>query len=432
MNLRNYILLYVTSIVFITSSCNQKKNDFRQVLKSDTKEKQYADSIIYSITGKTKTIKINPGKENTITSKKGIQFSIPANAFVTKNGMKPKGSVQVTISEYHNPADILVSKIPMQYNTKNGAVQMESAGMFSITARTKDEVLELASGKDICAQVPSKNSDVDFNLYYFDPLTNTWVKTIDSLSTNQDITDTAVEDKSSSVQPEVEYVGINVEWPEIEGIKRLVDGKTITLVKPDCSYKNKNFDFTVATDNFPELNLYKETVWIGSSNYDEDIVTAAFENDELISATIKGRETPLNRYLMAFEFKHTKFNAHMKIASTSDYCDINDEFYFSYYDSRPVDEAKIEKITNKGKKVKKQAEAFRSFAINSLGLWNCDRLYMLPAKMIVTPRFRSITTGELYASTTTYMIDKKNKFCMDLYKCYNIKSRFGQHCSICK
>jgi len=97
----------------------------------------------------------------------------------------------------------------------------------------------------------------------------------------------------------------------------------------------------------------------------------------------------------------------MKIASTFDFCEINEEIYFSYYNNRPVDENKIEKIATNVKKSKKQENILRSFAINTLGLWNCDRLYLLPEKMIVTPRFRSITTGESYESTTTYMIDKK-------------------------
>lgn len=404
------MFLSATGIILLISSCD-KKNSVTTLSSVDySVEKKRADSIISSIEEKTKTITINPLKENNIVSKKGIKFLIPENSFVTKNGTKPNSKVELTIVEYHNPADILVSKIPMQYKTENGAVQMESAGMFTITARAKDEDLQLASGKEIDVQVPSKNTDANFNLYYFDPIANAWIQTRDSLPASQNKSDLATRNQSSEQQPIVIAVSssmINVEWSAAQAQNRIVDGKAVTLVKPDCSYKNKNFNFTVATDNFPELNMYKETVWMGSSDNDDDHVTAAFENDELITATIKERETPLNRYLISFEFKHTKFNAYMKIASTPDMYEINEEIYFSYYDNRPVDENKIEKIATKVKKAKKQDAVYRSFAINNLGLWNCDRLYLLPKKMIVTPRFRSITTGEHYESTTTYMIDKK-------------------------
>lgn len=402
------MLLIAASIIFIISSCDKKINESSIAKKDYSTEKKRADSIISSFTGNTKTISINPAKENKIVSKKGIEFLIPENAFVTKNGMAPKGKVQVTISEYHNPADILVSKIPMQYKTKDGGIQMESAGMFSITARSKDEVLQIASGKDIGVEVPSKNTDMNFNLYFFDPIANAWVQTTDSLPTSQNESDLATKTQASTQQQITESEStIKVEWSAVEANKRIVDGKTITLVKPDCSYKNTNFDFTVATNNFPELNLYKETIWIGSSNSEDKLVAAAFENDQFIAATIKERETPLNRYLISFEFRHTKFNAYMKIASRSELCEVNEEIYYSYYDSRPVDKKKIEKISNKIKKSKKQDIVLRSFTINQLGLWNCDRLYVLPEKMIITPRFRSITTGESYESTTTYMIDKK-------------------------
>jgi hypothetical protein len=408
MNLRNYLLLIFTCVGAIVCSCEKNKTNAITKSSSNMYSDWLSDSVLASIEEKTKTVTINPVKENMITSKQGIKFSIPANAFVTKDGSKPKGKVQVTISEYHNPADILVSKIPMQYQTKDDAIQMESAGMFSITARAKDEELQLASGKDIDVDVPSKNSDIDFNLYYFDPIKNTWVQTADSLPASQNETVAARKTKSSVQHTtELESSGINVEWSAVEANKRVINGKIISLVKPDCSYKNSNFDFTVATDNYPELNLYKDLIWMGSTNNEDNKVAAAFDNDQFTSASIKEREAPLNRYLIAFEFRHTKFNAYMKIASKSEACELNEEIYLSYYENRAVDEKKIETIAVKAKKSKSQANIFRSFAINKLGLWNCDRLYVLPTKMIVTPKFRSITTGESYESTTTYMIDKK-------------------------
>ena len=408
MHFRHIISFVTIFISLILISCDKKRNNTSVEKKDYSAEKERADSIIFSIIGKTKTILINPSKENNIISKKGIKFLIPANAFVTKSGMQPKGNIQITISEYHNPADILISRIPMQYQTKDGGIQMESAGMFSITASAKDEVLQITTGKDIFVQVPSKNTDINFNLYFFDSITIAWVQTTDSLLTSQNESDLATKTQASTQQQIIESEStIKVEWSAVEANKRIIDGKKITLVKPDCSYKNTNFNFTVATDNFPELNLYKETIWIGNSNNEEKLVVAAFENDELTSATIIEREIPLNKYLMAFEFRHTKFNTYMKIASPSELCEVNEEIYFSYYDNRPVDKKKIEKISNKTNKLKKQDIVLRSFTINQLGLWNCDRLYILPKKMIIIPRFRSITTGETYESTTTYMIDKK-------------------------
>ena len=91
--------------------------------------------------------------------------------------------------------------------------QMESAGMFSITARAEDEVLQLATGKDISVQVPSKNSDANFNLYYFDSIKNTWVKTVGALPTSQN-EPTVVSNNKPSLEIQKksgsEYATINV------------------------------------------------------------------------------------------------------------------------------------------------------------------------------------------------------------------------------
>lgn len=396
------LMIFVVSIC----ACNRTKPSALFNNKNTT-EKLAGDSILLNIKGKTKTVVINPLHENKIMSKGGIKFSILANAFVTKTRRPVTAKICVTVSEYHNPADILTAGIRMQYKTSEGRIQMESAGMFAITAESEGEQLQLASGKDIDVQVPSKNAASNFNLYFFDPITNEWIQTKDSLPIILEEPKIEKSTKASSTKNQLsESSTINVEWAAVEANKRVVDGKIITLVKPDCSYKNSNFNFTVSTDKFPELNMYKETIWMGCTKKDENSVAAAFENDELLMASIIERETPLNRYLIAFEFRHIKFTAYMKIASTYESCEENEEIYFSYYDERPVNEEKIEAIKTKVKKIKKQDNIARSFSINQLGLWNCDRLYLLPEKMIITPRFRSITTGEFYESTTTYMIDK--------------------------
>ncbi len=388
-------------------SCETKKNREQLSTTAHLEQKKNSDSVISNISGNKKVFLINPLKENILTSKKGILFSIPANAFVKKDGLNPKGEVQIAISEYHNPADILVSGIRMQYKKQKDYIQMESAGMFSISATFNNEELSLATGKDIQVQVPSKNRDANFNLYYFDPIINEWVQTTDSLPiSNNESNSTLPSKKVNANQLAAASAAINVEWIAIEANKRVIDGKTITLVRPDCSYKNNNFNFTVSTDQFPELNMYKESVWVGCSTREEKQVTSAFESDTFIKASIIQRESPLNMYLISFEFKHTKFNAYMKVAGKDAMCEINEEIYFSYYNNRPMDEKKVEKIKNDVKKHKQQDVILRRLAINKLGLWNCDRLYVLPEIMIITPRFRNSVTGEYYESTTTYMIDK--------------------------
>lgn len=406
---RPFILLIVTVLTLSILSCDKNQNKKAPAILTDNSlEKAREDSVLNSIKSKTKTFVLDATKTNTLFSKKGIKISVPENAFITANGEKPKGKVTVKIDEYHNPADILISGIPMQYNTANGPVQMESAGMFNITASAEGNQLLLAQGKEIAMQVPSKNTDTNFNLYYFDAATNEWKQTQEQLPVNNN---KATKDVMAKTEPinnlTSEPIGMTIEWANTDAIKREVNGKTVTLVRPTCLYDDTYFTFPITTNTYPELSLFKESVWTGYTNQDNDKVRAAYDSEQLISAEIVEREIPLNKYLITFEFKHVKFKAYMKIASKNDFCEVNDEIYFSLYDQRPVDEKRIEQIQTKAKKAKKQEEVYRSFSINKLGIWNCDRLYLLTKKAIIHPRFRNKSNNELYETTTTYLIDKK-------------------------
>ncbi|MGN6647848.1 MAG: hypothetical protein ACTHJT_15100 [Cytophaga sp.] len=407
-----FLLMFIALTIGITS-CNNNKQVKARTSSADfmMTKKIFEDSVLNSIEGQTKTFTINPAKQQSLVSKKGIKLSIPANAFVTASGEKPTSNIKIKVSEYHTTADILISKIPMQYKTASGLVQMESAGMFNIEASAKGKPLQLAQGKEIGLQVPSKNKDTDFNLYYFDPVTNEWKQTMDKLpvvSEERTEEENPAEKISTSGTAALDKSqGMTIEWAATDAVKRMIDGKTVILVKPKCLYDDVFFTFPIITNKYPELAFYKEAVWTGTSSADNNKLQAAFESDQLIYAEILERETPLNKYLMSFEFKHVKFRAYMSIASKSDFCDINDEIYLSLYEQRPANEVKIEKITRKIKKQRKEDEIYRSFAINKLGIWNCDRLYLLEKKVNITPRFRTKSTNELHTPATTFLIDKK-------------------------
>ena len=406
---RQFILLILTALSLSIISCDKNQNKNTSVLSTNLSQaKAREDSILTSIEGQTKIVTINPSKQNEFISKKGIKISIPENAFVTATGEKPTGKIKVKISEYHNPADILVSGIPMQYKTASGLVQMESAGMFNIEAYAANKPLQLVQGKEIGMQVPSKNTDTDFNLYYFDPVTNEWKQTQEQLPVRNNELKEEELPQNDPIKTTVTASDVmTIEWANTDAVKRQVNGQTVTLVRPTCLYDDSYFTFPLITNKYPELSLFKEAVWTGYTKQDKLKAEAAFDQDQLLSAEIIERETPLNKYLIRFEFKNIKFDTYMSIASKSDVCEINDEIYFSLYDQRPVDEKKIEKIQTKVKKSKKQDEIYRSFSINKLGIWNCDRLYLLTKKATINPRFRNKSNNEFYESTTTFLIDKK-------------------------
>jgi hypothetical protein len=406
MSIKNRVLCTMLFLGVCIASCDikQQKTISEEIVSAKAAEPKRADTAFNSVKGQVKEFTIDPKKKNNLLSKKGIKIAIPENAFVTSNGKTPEGTVSVTVSEYHNPADILASGINMQYNTAEGPIQMESAGMFNMQASCEGKPLQIAQNKKIDIEVPSTNKDIDFNLYYFDTLTNTWTETQKILPVKekqQEQTIVTSLKKENEADPQM-----TIEWAASKPVQRRINGKVISLVKPDCMYDNTFFTIPLMTDQYPELALYKEAVWTGYLTQDKMKVAAAFEVDQLISAKIVERETPLNKYLVSMEFKNIKITAYMKIASRPEQCETNEELYTAYLNERPVDEARIEKIENKRKVQKKTDEIYRAFSITRMGLWNCDRLYVLTKKSLVHARFRNASTNEFYTPQTTYLIDK--------------------------
>ncbi|HKC68013.1 MAG TPA: hypothetical protein VKG26_07265 [Bacteroidia bacterium] len=77
---------------------------------------------------------VNTKKDTILVYKTGSQIKIPANAFVGKNGKEIKGTVKIKYREFHNVGEILLSDIPMTYDSAGKQMYFESAGMFDISA----------------------------------------------------------------------------------------------------------------------------------------------------------------------------------------------------------------------------------------------------------------------------------------------------------
>ena len=94
---------------------------------------------------------IDPTQDTIIESKDGIVFSIPANAFVDKDGNPASGKVTLEVKDALNPADIIQGGLS---TTSNGE-PLETGGMFYLNARSKEKSLKVDDSKPILADVPT-------------------------------------------------------------------------------------------------------------------------------------------------------------------------------------------------------------------------------------------------------------------------------------
>jgi hypothetical protein len=129
-----------------------------------------------TIAGLTNAVEKIPVVSNggTITTTTGTKITIPADAFVDAYGKPVTGKIDIDYKEYRDPVDFLMSDIPMHFNTPDGLVPFNSAGMFTITASKDNAPVFLKDGKQLDVGFNYNTSIPDLNFYRFDSVKRTW------------------------------------------------------------------------------------------------------------------------------------------------------------------------------------------------------------------------------------------------------------------
>jgi len=116
---------------------------------------------------------IDPTKPTEIELANGTSIEIPANILVDEKGKAVKKEVEISFTQYHSTADIIASGIPMEYDSSGTEFHFESAGMFSIDARSKKKKVQVKEGEQIKINLASdKNSKMNF--YQLNEQTGDW------------------------------------------------------------------------------------------------------------------------------------------------------------------------------------------------------------------------------------------------------------------
>lgn len=184
---------------------------------------------------------IDPTQDTLLTIASGSTIFIPANSLAGTDNKPYKGKAQVEYEEYMNQADIILSGIPMHYDSAGETHYFESAGMFTIDAETPaGEKLKIADGKSVTvSQVsPWPDQTSGFNFYQFDTVAGKW----------RYLTTQAAEPVAPK-PPVLEEVSANV---KIAKSVRTVDDFVFDI----------NVNYTI----YKELSDMKEIMWKYSGN----------------------------------------------------------------------------------------------------------------------------------------------------------------------
>ena len=106
--------------------------------------------------------------------KNGGKIEIPANAFVDLEGNPIRGKVKIEWQEFHSLADVIMSGIPMKYDSAGVQHDLISGGMFTIKVKQKEKELELAKNKSAKIDFASMEDTPCLNFYKLDEEKGDW------------------------------------------------------------------------------------------------------------------------------------------------------------------------------------------------------------------------------------------------------------------
>lgn len=119
---------------------------------------------------------VDPGQDQLITLPTGTTIFIPAGIFVWPDNRPVYEPVQIRFREFHQPAEIITSGIPMKVRSENGAKEdwFQTAGMFDIYGATADgKEVRIANGKFLTVELASR-VDGPYDFWEYDSRELNW------------------------------------------------------------------------------------------------------------------------------------------------------------------------------------------------------------------------------------------------------------------
>lgn len=223
--------------------------------------------------------KINNAKGGEIKHTSSSKIKIPKNSFVDKNGKDIVGDVTIEYREFHDKGDIILSGIPMAYDSAGKKYNLESAGMFDIKGTQNGEPVFIKDGNDLNIQLASSNNEDRFNQYYLDTIEKNWKylkhdEIVKSPNKNKNSGVNSKDQKISNSKIENLKKEIEVIIPKkIDSVKIIYTKKAELLPKAKEPYKpskptgKPTFVLDGSKDEFPELAAFDNVIFeIGDEN----------------------------------------------------------------------------------------------------------------------------------------------------------------------
>ena len=330
---------------------------------------------------------INSEEGGTITTKSGSTIVIPANAFTDESGSPYKGSVQIKYREFHNSMEILTSGIPMSYDSAGSTLQFQTAGMFEINARAKDNSeLQIAADKEITVNMASFVDGSQYNFYSLDEKHGwNYAGTGKPVKVENPVAKPAVADSQKALIPPV---------------------------KPrEQNEKEKSFNLSFDENEHPELKGFSDVVWQYAGQLSDTAHNPNYNNWVFSYAWEKAELGKYNEQSMDFELLLSSKKKTFKTIVCPVLKGKKLKKALKEFDQKMAQYHKVKTEKENAEKLEDQkGEFLRSFSIKKFGIYNWDCVLSETDRMAINAKFKF--DGDIDVpenSLTAYLITGSNR-----------------------
>lgn len=339
MNLKNIIVTFLIGITFIACN-NDSENKNESTTAHGSTDLTYQPNkgiIVPPVPSKEisfETYEINAEIDNEIITENGTKIQLLKNSLIDAKGNLAKGNVTIQYRDYHNPLEVFLSGIPMNYDSNGVAYVFETAGMFEIRANQNNLPLSVKNNSKIDIEFVSSSNETDFNFYAFDENEGKWI--YDAENRKMEIITTKT--NSNEIKPIYKPIQQNTKkyafdlaidetkFPELADY----DGTLFEVTNPDefqPLYYNVQWDNLtlqkISKNNF-QLQLHKEdtsitlnvTPVIKAQLYQEAITK--YNNKIEASKTKPRSEFDIYRGTVSYNSEMSPHTAIMRVISIND------------------------------------------------------------------------------------------------------------------
>jgi hypothetical protein len=350
---------------------------------------------------------IQAGKDTMIHHPSGTKIFIPACAFAGNNGEQIQGRVKLKYREMMNKADIIASGIPMKVKSGEDAF-LETTGMMEFRAFQNEKELQASGNCEVKFEMINTMVAKNVNLYFLDPAQKSWLTRLKELPAKI----YKVKNKST-----IKYAN-----PDYE--KLAPEGYTVPVKPKTANSSRFSFHFKIDLSKYQEVNVYDGILWeyAGKGGSDDPKKNVWVEN-------ARWKEMKLDKtdhkgiYKLKLSTADKKFETIVRPVFDKEDMEyaldvFNDRYekYQRFVKKKKEEHRKwIAEQERKKAVTEKVSMITRSFAINSFGIWNCDRLREIDNPVVIALNFNTMDSLKIERA---YLIDNA----VNSVICYDVDS----------